>query len=165
MRWSHRGRRWQYGACALHAVLVRLYACKHTPAPLHPNSHTKNVHARTPKHTLKICNIYCCSTTTMVTWTRLSVTLYVHCLSCLLQFVLKTLLLTKSLMLRVDSSASSGGEGNSQILCTSLGLSLRQHCQFQHFVSYLVTLRNFRSFYTHRLWYVNLRKKFPSISK
>jgi len=28
-------------------------------------------------------NIYCLSTATMVAWTRLSVTLYVHCLSCL----------------------------------------------------------------------------------
>ena len=35
------------------------------------------------KHTLKICNTYCLSTTTMVAWERLNVRLYVHCLSCL----------------------------------------------------------------------------------
>jgi len=34
------------------------------------------------KHTLVICNTYYFSTTTMVTWTRPNVTLYVHCLSC-----------------------------------------------------------------------------------
>ena len=34
------------------------------------------------KHTLLICVTYCFSTTTMVTRTRLDVTLYVHCLSC-----------------------------------------------------------------------------------
>jgi len=32
------------------------------------------------KHTLRICNTYCSSTTTMVTRTPLNVTLYVHCL-------------------------------------------------------------------------------------
>jgi len=34
------------------------------------------------KHTLRICSNYCFITTTMVARTRLSVTLYVHCLSC-----------------------------------------------------------------------------------
>jgi len=34
--------------------------------------------------TLTICNTYCLSTATMVARTRLSVTLYVHCLSCYL---------------------------------------------------------------------------------
>jgi hypothetical protein len=33
------------------------------------------------KHTLRICNTYCFSTARMVMRTRLSVTLYVHCLS------------------------------------------------------------------------------------
>jgi hypothetical protein len=36
-----------------------------------------------PTHT-PICNTYCFSTVTMVTWTRLIVTLYAHCLYCLL---------------------------------------------------------------------------------
>jgi hypothetical protein len=35
------------------------------------------------KHTLRICNTYRFSTATMVARTRLNVTLYVHCLSCL----------------------------------------------------------------------------------
>jgi hypothetical protein len=34
------------------------------------------------KHTLRICNTYYCYTPTMVKRTRLNVTLYVHCLSC-----------------------------------------------------------------------------------
>ena len=36
------------------------------------------------KHTLTLCNTYRISTTTMAARTRLSVTLYVHCLSCLM---------------------------------------------------------------------------------
>jgi len=35
------------------------------------------------RHTLRICNIYYFSTATMVARTQLSVTLYVHSLSCL----------------------------------------------------------------------------------
>jgi len=35
------------------------------------------------KHTLTICDSDCCSTTTVVTQTPLTVTLYVHCLCCL----------------------------------------------------------------------------------
>jgi len=35
------------------------------------------------KHTLRICNTCCFSTATMVARTRLTVTLYVHCLYCL----------------------------------------------------------------------------------
>jgi hypothetical protein len=35
------------------------------------------------KHTLRICKTYCFSISIMVTRTRLKVTLYVHCLSCL----------------------------------------------------------------------------------
>jgi hypothetical protein len=34
----------------------------------------------THTHTLRIYNMYCYSTVTMVAWTRLNVTLYVHCL-------------------------------------------------------------------------------------
>ena len=36
------------------------------------------------KQTIRICNNYCFSTATVVAWTRLSVTLYVHCLYCYL---------------------------------------------------------------------------------
>jgi len=35
------------------------------------------------KHTLRICNTYCFSTSTMVARTRRNITLYVHCLSSL----------------------------------------------------------------------------------
>ena len=35
------------------------------------------------QHTLRICNTYYFSTANMVTRTRLNVTLYVHCLSCI----------------------------------------------------------------------------------
>ena len=43
-----------------------------TPPPLHTHTHT---HTHRP-----ICNTYCFSTTTTVMWTRLKITLYVHCL-------------------------------------------------------------------------------------
>ena len=36
------------------------------------------------RHTLRMCNIYCFSTVTLVKGTRLSVSLYVYCLSCVL---------------------------------------------------------------------------------
>ena len=53
IRWSHRGRKWQCGACALHAGLVRVHISTHTPAPCthtHPRSRT---HAHTHTHTQK----------------------------------------------------------------------------------------------------------------
>jgi hypothetical protein len=40
-----------------------------------------HTHTHTHTHT-EICDTCCFSTAIMVTWTRLSVTLYVHCLSC-----------------------------------------------------------------------------------
>jgi len=40
------------------------------------------------RHTLRICNTYCFSTAIMVARTHLSVTLYVHCLSCVIEFPL-----------------------------------------------------------------------------
>jgi len=36
------------------------------------------------KQTLRICSTYCFSTATTVSRTRLTVTLYTHCMSCLL---------------------------------------------------------------------------------
>ena len=47
---SQRGRRWQYGACALHSGSVRVFVRKHTQAPLHPHAWT---HPRTRAHTQK----------------------------------------------------------------------------------------------------------------
>ena len=40
------------------------------------------------RHTLRICNTYCFSTATMVARRRLNVTLYVRCLSCVIEFPL-----------------------------------------------------------------------------
>ena len=55
------------------------YALHAGQAWLHARAHT-----HTPTHTQrKVCNIYCVSTATIVTRTRLSVTLYVHGVSCL----------------------------------------------------------------------------------
>jgi len=34
------------------------------------------------RHALRICTSYCFSTSTVVTRTRLNITLYLHCLSC-----------------------------------------------------------------------------------
>jgi hypothetical protein len=48
----------------------------------HAHAHAQAA-AITDAHT-QICNTYCFSTATVVTWTRLSVTLYVHSLSCYL---------------------------------------------------------------------------------
>ena len=77
--------RWQYG-CALHAGLVRLQARNHTPPSVHAHTPTRvctrpraGAHAYTHTHNVT----YCIFTAAMVTWTRLSLTLYVHCLSCL----------------------------------------------------------------------------------
>ena len=58
--YSEAGHRWQYGACALHAGYLRLQI-----------------------HTLRLCNTHCFATATLVARTRLNVTLYIHCLSCL----------------------------------------------------------------------------------
>jgi hypothetical protein len=74
IRWSQRGRRWQYGG-ALHAGLVRIHLHKHKPASVHTHTHT---------HTHTICNTatYFFSTATMVSRTRPLITLYVHCYCC-----------------------------------------------------------------------------------
>ena len=55
----------------------RTHAHKLMPSPAHACTHTHT-------HT-EICNAYCFSTATVVSWTCLIVTLSVHCLSCLSQ--------------------------------------------------------------------------------
>jgi hypothetical protein len=58
------------------------YAHAHSHATGYPHART---HARPPAQACThrpICNTYCFSTATIVSWTRLIVTLYVHCLSC-----------------------------------------------------------------------------------
>ena len=57
--WSGAGRRWQYGASALHPGYLRLRI-----------------------HTRKLCNTHCFSTATLVAQTCLNATLYTHCLPC-----------------------------------------------------------------------------------
>ena len=60
----------------LHAGLVRLHACKHTPAPVHLYPHTQGLirtHSQTHTHT-EICKTNCFYTAALVS--------YVHCLSC-----------------------------------------------------------------------------------
>ena len=62
----------QYGAYAFDAGLARLHVHARAHAPGYP-------HARTHR---RISNTYSFSTATVVTRTRLDVTLYVHCPSC-----------------------------------------------------------------------------------
>ena len=74
----------QYGAYALHAGQAMLHERKHDHAPvrLHPHTqaHTQAlIRARTRAHTHTHTHF---STATIVLWTRRSVTLYVHCLTC-----------------------------------------------------------------------------------
>jgi hypothetical protein len=62
------------------------YKHTHTHIP-HPHPHIQtHTHTHTYKHTNtnthRLCNTHSFPTTTMVTGTRLNVTLYVHCLSC-----------------------------------------------------------------------------------
>ena len=61
---SRAGHRWKHGACALHAGYLRLHM-----------------------HKPRLCNSHCFSKATMVVWRRLNVTLYVHCLSCLIPYL------------------------------------------------------------------------------
>ena len=73
----------QYGAYAFRAGLARLCARMRIHTPTRPGTH---MHARTHAQACTrrpICNTYCFSTATMVRRTRLTVTLYVHCLYCL----------------------------------------------------------------------------------
>jgi hypothetical protein len=62
------------------------------------------------KHTVGMCNIYCFSTTTMVAQTRLSVTLYAHCLSC---YVLVSVEVLHTLEAAMCSTPSDTGERSS----------------------------------------------------
>ena len=50
------------------------------------------------KHTLTACNNYCFPTTTMVARTRLNITLYVHCMSCVYVALLTSLYSINSLV-------------------------------------------------------------------
>jgi hypothetical protein len=72
----------QHGAYTLHAGLSKLYARMHMHTPTRWGTH---VHARTHAQACThrpIYNTYCFSTAKMISWMRLSVTSYVHCLPC-----------------------------------------------------------------------------------
>jgi hypothetical protein len=71
----------QYDANALRAGLAR-HAHTHVPGNTHARTHART-HAQACAHR-PIYNTFCSSTVTTVSWTRLIVTLYVHCLSCIL---------------------------------------------------------------------------------
>ena len=60
------------------STVTRKHSRVHTNAPGQTHAYTR---ARTHR---QICNTYCFSTATMVSWTRLIVTLHVLCLSCFL---------------------------------------------------------------------------------
>jgi hypothetical protein len=68
---------------AVDSIMLRLrFACRITKAIIQTHTHT-----HTPTH--RSCNTYCISTATVVTLTRLTVKLYVHCLSCLVYINIK----------------------------------------------------------------------------
>jgi hypothetical protein len=69
----------QYGTYPLHAGLERRYILIRTHMPTPPDTH---MHAR--KHTHKYVILIAFTTATMVSRTRLIVTLYVHCILLLL---------------------------------------------------------------------------------
>ena len=68
----------QYGAYALSAGLAKLQARMRNYTPTRPST---RMHAHACTHR-PIFNTYCFSTATMVSWTSLNITLYVHCLYC-----------------------------------------------------------------------------------
>jgi hypothetical protein len=55
------------------------------------------------RHTRRMCNTYCYSAVTIVTWGRLSVTLYLHCLSCSYKALTDRDLSGGCLVLRLES--------------------------------------------------------------
>jgi len=61
------------------------------------------------KHTLSLCNVYCFSTTT-VARTRLNITLYVHCLSCLFSFYERKYREKIEIFLRLDNTRANTNE-------------------------------------------------------
>jgi hypothetical protein len=61
---------------------------KRNPAHTHTSGPAcTRARTHTHTHTHIICNTYCFSTATMVMWTRLSVTLHVHCLTVFHAFI------------------------------------------------------------------------------
>ena len=68
--------RWRVACWISKATRAQAHAIARAPTFTYMRAH-----ARTGLHT-EICKNCCFSTATMVSWTHLSVTLYIHCLSC-----------------------------------------------------------------------------------
>jgi hypothetical protein len=93
----------------LHLAIWRRVACwiskatraQHTSAPVHTHTHTHT-------HT-QICNIYYFSTVTIVSWTRLNVTLYIHHLSSPCK---KTQIISRFWLSRYSDSLQAGRTGD-----------------------------------------------------
>jgi hypothetical protein len=76
--WGLRGHKWRHKMAHTRCMLDKQgYTHTHTNPSGHP-------HTRTRTHLRTICNAYCFSTSTKVSWTFLNVKLYIHCLSCYL---------------------------------------------------------------------------------
>jgi hypothetical protein len=77
--WSQRDHKWRQNMAHTSCMLDK-QAYMHSRACIRPRS---QAHARARTHTHKYVILFF-SAATMVTWTRLNITLYVHCLSCYL---------------------------------------------------------------------------------
>ena len=83
---KHSGKKWATNDVKIWRIRVACWISKatctfahaHAHQPGYPHAHT---HAYACTHR-PICDTYCFSTATMVSWTRLNVTLWIHCLSC-----------------------------------------------------------------------------------
>ena len=69
--WSQKGQKWRHNTAHTSYVLDK-QGYMHARACAGPSART-HAHTRT-----QICNPYCFSTATLVTWRHLSVTLYIH---------------------------------------------------------------------------------------
>ena len=78
----------QYGECALHAGIVRLHAFMRNYTPTRPGTYMR---ARTHAHTDEYKYDVMLFRGKNDSRTRLSVTLYVHCVSCLFQLLMSVL--------------------------------------------------------------------------
>ena len=70
---------WRLVACWISkATRAEAHASVRASTRMHLPMRLKRARTRTPR---EICNTYCFSSATMVTWTRVGVTLYVYCMS------------------------------------------------------------------------------------
>jgi hypothetical protein len=110
----------QCGTYALYAGLEKLCARMRMPPPTRSGTHMhglKHAQACTHAHT-PIINTYCFSTAKMVSWTRLNVTLYVHCLSCFFLALVRKPRITNTLQV-CGSHVLLEWAGNYWVTCAS----------------------------------------------